>query len=142
MNEFRAGSRALVFFARIGAREEAICGCFYMFSVSRTDSSLGCGESADGASQIVTATGQHNVHTIADEGVEPHPAHTIVLLEDCERPLDGGAHAADQPIASLLARRQLGMMFVGPVHQAVFDSQLSQMRVPCMGVIGLIAVDG
>src|SRR5688572_6108369 len=108
----------------------------------RTESSLGWRQNGDGAAQIIGAAGQEDLHVVALERVEAHAPQAIVLLEDRERPLDGGAHAADQPIALHVPRRQLGMVLVGPAHEAVLDAGVRKLRVPLVGVIGLIAVDG
>src|SRR5436305_12290196 len=99
------------------------------------------GENGNGAAEIVGAAGEHDVYPVFGQREEAHAAQAVMLLEHGKWPLHGRAHTADQPVAAFVARGQVRMMLVGPVHQAVLDASRGETSVPGMGRVSLIAID-
>src|SRR5262245_47028727 len=85
----------------------------------RTDSSSCRDQNAGGAAQIVGAAGQDRLHLIPDQAEEAHAAKAVVFFEHGERPFNRRPLACDQAVTALVPLRQLGVMLVGPAHQAV-----------------------
>src|SRR5207342_3727693 len=118
-------------------------GPFPVFAMNdhvRTDSGLGWCQGADRAAQVIGATRQHDLSAVSSECVEAHSPQAVAFLEDGKRSFDSGANAGDQPVASFLPRRQLGMMLVRPLHQPILDAGLHEPRMPRVRVVGLIAI--
>src|SRR5262245_60748124 len=107
----------------------------------RTDSSSCRDQNAGGAAQIVGAAGQDRLHLIPDQAEEAHAAKAVVFFEHGERPFNRRPLACDQAVTALVPLRQLGVMLVGPAHQAVLDAGLGQSRVPTMGIGSLVPID-
>src|SRR6266581_1216573 len=99
---------------------------FVMTSGVRTAS--GCEEG--GSTQAECHAQQFQMQGIAVEPEVSDAAIAVAPLEGGEDMLDGGTDGSDQPVTPLLPARQLGLVLVTPVHDAILDAQRLQPAPP------------
>src|SRR3981189_455348 len=109
--------------------------------VVASDVRAASGCEADGSTQVEGHAQKFEMQGVA---VEPEVADTAIAvapLEGGEDMLDGGADGSDQAIAPLLPMRQLGLVLVTPVHDAVLDAERLEPAPSLLVLVGAVGID-